>query len=120
MSVSPITDASQTLFASLLSLFHRTTIVDADHIPVSSSLPVIEAGTYVWPVGRVFLGEVLPTGSRFYTEGDCTTCPRCGVGNSTIAPYCSRCRAVLPLGSTNPEGHAFDNEELGRELEVGV
>jgi hypothetical protein len=88
---------------SLIDLFHRTAIVDADHIPVSASLPVLEGGTYVWPVGRVILGEVVPTGSRFYTEGDCITCSRCGIGNSTIAPYCNRCHAVLPLGSTTPK-----------------
>jgi hypothetical protein len=105
---------------SVMDLFHRTAIVDADQIPVSSSLPVLEAGMYVWPVGRVFRGEVLPSGSRFYTEGDCTTCPRCGLGNSTIAPYCSRCRAVLPLGSRNPEQYAVGDEELRHELGVGV
>jgi len=103
---------------SLMNLFHRPSVVDADLIPVSPTLPVLEGGTYVWPVGRNLLGEVQPTGTRFYTEGDCTTCPRCGIGNSTIAPYCVRCRAVLPLGSTNPEG--IDDEELVYALHAGV
>lgn len=100
---------------SLMDLFHHTAIVDADLIPISALLPVLEAGTYVWPVGRVILGEVQPTGSRFYTEGDCTTCSRCGMGNSTIAPFCVRCRALLPLGSKHPEG--FGDERLLRELQ---
>src|SRR5438105_15837879 len=89
----------QHVLLSIMGLFHHTAVVDADLIPVSPSLPVLEGGTYVWPVGRMLLGELQPTGTRFYTEGDCTTCPRCGIGNSTIAPYCVRCRAVLPLGS---------------------
>ena len=117
MAISPITSTSpQHVLTSFMGLFHHTAIVDADLIPVSPSLPVLEAGTYVWPVGRVLLGEVQPTGTRFYSEGDCTTCPRCGVGNSTIAPYCSRCRAVLPLGSRHPEG--LDDDALLRELQL--
>ena len=100
---------------SVMDLFHHPAIVDADLIPVSASLPVLEGGMYVWPVGRVILGEVQPTGSRFYCEGDCTTCPRCGIGNSTIAPYCVRCRALLPLGSKHPEGF----EDL-HELPIAV
>lgn len=104
---------------SLTGFFHRSAIVDADLIPVSSSLPVLEDGIYVWPVERAVLGELRPTGSRFYTEGDCTTCPRCGIGNSTIAPYCVRCRAVLPLGSKHPEGVA-DDEALLHELPIAV
>jgi len=105
---------------SVLDLFHHSAIVDADQIPISSSLPVLEAGTYVWPVGRVLGNALLPTGSRFYSEGDCTTCPRCGLGNSTIAPYCVRCRAVLPLGSVTPERRAVNNEELRDEFGAGV
>jgi hypothetical protein len=103
---------------NIMSLFRRTAIVDADLIPVSSSLPVLDGGTYVWPVGRMLLGELQPTGTRFYSEGDCTTCSRCGVGNSTIAPYCVRCRALLPLGSKHPEG--FDDEALMHELPIAV
>lgn len=110
----PLPGSPRHLLMSIVGLFHRAAIVDADLIPVSPSLPVLEAGIYVWPVGRVLLGEVQPTGSRFYTEGDCTTCPRCGIGNSTIAPYCARCRALLPLGSTTPEG--IDDEALLHEL----
>ena len=108
----------QHVLLSIMGLFHHTAVVDADLIPVSPSLPVLEGGTYVWPVGRMLLGELQPTGTRFYTEGDCTTCPRCGIGNSTIAPYCVRCRAVLPLGSTNPEG--IDDEALVYALHAGV
>jgi hypothetical protein len=119
MAIAPVTNASpQHVLTTFMGLFHRTAIVDADLIPVSPSLPVLDSGMYVWPVGRVLLGEVQPTGSRFYSEGDCTTCPRCGIGNSTIAPYCARCRAVLPLGSTNPEG--VDDDALFHELQAAV
>ncbi|HLZ48529.1 MAG TPA: hypothetical protein VKR80_07775 [Candidatus Limnocylindria bacterium] len=118
MSIARIDNLGHALPASLVNLFHRSSVVDADRIPVSPSLPVLEGGTYVWPVGRVLLGELQPTGTRFYSEGDCTTCPRCGIGNSTIAPYCVRCRAVLPLGSTIPEG--VDDEALLRELDAAV
>jgi len=111
---------ARSLVMSVMDLFHHAAIVDADKIPVASYLPVLEAGTYVWPVGRVLGNELQPTGSRFYTEGDCTTCPRCGLGNSTIAAYCTRCRAVLPLGSTNPEWLAVGDEELRHELGAGV
>lgn len=118
MAVAPLTNANaQQFLTGFMGLFHRRAIVDADSIPVSPSLPVLEAGTYVWPVGRVLLGHLQPTGTRFYSEGDCTTCPRCGVGNSTIAPYCSRCRAVLPLGSRHPEGFKDDALE---ELPIAV
>lgn len=119
MAIAPVTNTSpQHVLTTLMGLFHRTAIVDANLIPVSSSLPVLEAGTYVWPVGRVLLGEVQPTGTRFYSEGDCTTCPRCGLGNSTIAPYCARCRAVLPLGSRHPKG--VDDDAHLRELREAV
>lgn len=77
--------------------------VDADRIPISSSLPVLEDGHYVWPTPRRVGDTCFPAGARFYTEGDCLTCSRCGYGNSTIAPYCTKCRAVLPLGSQRPE-----------------
>ena len=87
----------------MIGLLHRTAPVDADLIPISASLPVLEGGAYVWPVARVIHGQVLPTGSRFYSAGDCATCPRCGHGNSTIAPWCIHCRALLPVGSTRRE-----------------
>ncbi|HEV2250223.1 MAG TPA: hypothetical protein VGT60_06935 [Candidatus Limnocylindria bacterium] len=77
--------------------------VDADLIPIAPTLPVLADGRYVWPVGRVFRGEIFPSGSLFLTEGDCWTCSRCGVANSTIAPFCTNCRALLPLGSSKPE-----------------
>lgn len=115
---APRPGSLQQWLMSLTAPFHQSAIVDADLIPVSSSLPVLEDGIYVWPVGRALLGELQPTGSRFYTEGDCTTCPRCGIGNSTIAPYCARCRAVLPLGSKHPEGVA-DEAQL-HELQIAV
>ena len=104
MAIAPINTSPQQVLTTFMGLFQRSRVVDADLIKVSPSLPVLEGGAYVWPVGRVLLGELQPTGSRFYTEGDCTTCSRCGIGNSTIAPYCVRCRAVLPLGSRHPEG----------------
>ena len=119
MAIAPVTFTNpQQVLTSFLGLFQRTATVDADLIPVSPSLPVLEDGTYVWPVGRVLLGELQPTGTRFYSEGDCTTCPRCGVGNSTIAPCCSRCRAVLPLGSRHPEG--LDDDILARASGRGL
>jgi hypothetical protein len=119
MAIAPITNTSpQHVLTNFMGLFHRTALVDADQIPVSPSLPVLESGTYVWPVGRVLLGELQPTGTRFYSEGDCTTCHRCGIGNSTIAPYCVRCRAVLPLGSIHPEG--IDDDALFSELREAV
>jgi hypothetical protein len=90
----------------VIGLFHRTHPVDADLIPISSSLPVLEDGRYVWPVPRRIGNAGYPAGSLFLTEGDCWTCPRCGVANSTIAPYCVRCRALLPLGSLNREAIA--------------
>lgn len=88
--------------------FRKPRPVDADLIPIAPTLPVLDgpsanSGRYVWPVGRVIRGEVFPTGSLFLTEGDCWTCSRCGIGNSTIAPFCVRCRALLPLGSLNRE-----------------
>jgi len=79
----------------VIGLFHRTAPVDADLIPISPTLPVLEDGAYVWPVARVIHGQVLPTGSRFYSQGDCRSCDRCGHGNSTIAPFCKECRQVL-------------------------
>lgn len=87
----------------MIALLRRRKAVDADLIPVSPALPVLEDGRYVWPVPRQIRNETYPAGSLFFTEGDCITCPRCGLGNSTIAPFCIACRAVLPLGSLNRE-----------------
>lgn len=87
----------------MIGIALRRPNVDADRIPISSLLPVLEDGQYVWPVPRRVGDTAFPAGARFYTEGDCITCSRCGHGNSTIAPYCANCRALLPLGSLHPE-----------------
>jgi len=69
--------------------------INADRIPIAADLPVMEDGRYVWPKPRHFTNFSIHAGDGFFTEGDCATCPRCGNANSTIAAYCTRCRALL-------------------------
>ena len=76
---------------------------NADDIPIAPDLPVLVNGQYIWPTPRRIGNVAYPAGARMYSEGDCWTCPKCGLGNSTIAPHCVNCRALLPLGKTHPE-----------------
>jgi hypothetical protein len=80
------------LIARLREWWHRNDPV----VPVLVGGAEGRGGHYVWPKARRVLNEVIPAGSRFYCEGDCRTCPKCGRGNSTIATYCASCRTVLP------------------------
>jgi len=78
----------------LLSVFRRR----APAIPILIG-EAARGGEYVWPEPRTIRGEHFEAESRFYTQGDCITCPKCGHGNSTIATYCVHCHRILATAS---------------------